>query len=68
MWRQGIATTLLRAGEAEARRAGAGALMLEVGICNTEAQALYRRAGYEAGEPFPPHRASSDSLFLQRRI
>jgi putative acetyltransferase len=66
--RQGVGAALLRAAEAEARRLGAGALLLEVGTRNTEAQTLYGRAGYKARKPFPPHRALPTSLFLERRL
>jgi putative acetyltransferase len=65
---QGVGAALLHGAEAEARRLGAQAVLLEVGIRNTEAQRLYRRAGYEPCKPFLPYQPSTISLFLQRQI
>jgi putative acetyltransferase len=63
---RGVGAALLCGAEAETGRLGARAVLLEVGVRNTEAQALYRRVGYEPREPFPPYRASPISLFLER--
>lgn len=65
---QGVGTALLAGAETVARRIGAHTMVLEVGVRNTEAQALYRRAGYGPRAPFPPHRATPTSLFLERRL
>ncbi|MCG7361475.1 GNAT family N-acetyltransferase [Roseomonas sp. ACRSG] len=65
---QGLGAVLLGGAEAEARRLGASMVLLEVGVRNTEAQALYRGAGYEACEPFPPYQQSPVSTFLRKII
>jgi putative acetyltransferase len=62
---RGVGTALLRSAHAEARKLGAHTALLEVGVRNTEAQALYRGAGYEVRGPFPPHDASPVSLFME---
>ena len=43
---RGVGRALLAALESEARSLGAGRLVLETGIRQTEALALYRRAGF----------------------
>ncbi|UHC16502.1 GNAT family N-acetyltransferase [Methylobacterium currus] len=65
---RGVGSALVRGAETEARRLGARAIVLEVGSRNTEAQALYRRAGFTRRGPFPPYRALPVSLFLERAI
>jgi len=66
---QGVGAALLRTAEAEAAgRLGARTVLLEVGVRNTEAQALYRRAGYKPRGPFPPYQSSPISLFLERHL
>ena len=65
---KGVGAALLASAEAIARRIGAHTIMLEVGTRNTEAQALYRRAGYGPCKPFPPYHASPISLFLERHL
>ena len=40
----------------------------EVGVRNTEAQALYRRTGYMVRDEFPPYRPSPISLFMEKRL
>jgi len=65
---QGMGAALLAGAEAVARRIGAHTVMLEVGVRNTEAQALYHRAGYQPRDAFPPHQVSPISLFLERRF
>lgn len=64
----GIGKALLQGAEAEALRLGAQEIVLEVGIRNTEAQALYRRAGYQPCDAFPPYKALPISLFMHRLI
>ena len=44
--REGVATALTHAAEAEARRRGAGSISLSVGIANRAAQALYEKLGF----------------------
>ncbi len=65
---QGVGAALLAGAETMARGIGAHTMMLEVGVRNTEAHALYRRAGYGPRDPFPPYQATPISLFLERRI
>jgi putative acetyltransferase len=65
---RGVGSALVRSTETEARRLGARAIVLEVGSRNTEAQALYRRAGFSRRGPFPPYRALPVSLFMERAI
>lgn len=65
---QGVGAALLAGAETVARRIGAHTMVLEVGVRNTEAQALYRRAGYGPRDPFPPYQATPISLFLEWRI
>ena len=66
--RQGVGATLMREVLALTRRLGATVVMLEVGIRNTEARNLYLSMGFTNREPFLPHRASPDSLFMERTI
>jgi GNAT superfamily N-acetyltransferase len=49
---QGIGGAIVRALEAEARSLGAARLILETGVRQPEAQALYRREGFG---PIPPY-------------
>ncbi|MBR0653662.1 GNAT family N-acetyltransferase [Plastoroseomonas arctica] len=65
---RGVGAALLRGVEAEAKRLGADTIVLEVGVRNAEAQALYRRSGYEPCEPFSPYQPSPISLFLKRQL
>lgn len=65
---RGVGSALVRGAEAEARRLGARAIVLEVGIDNREAQGLYRRAGFTPRGPFPPYLALPVSLFLERAV
>jgi len=65
---QGVGSALVRQAEAEARRRGAQVILLEVGIRNIEAQALYRRAGFTPRGPFPPYRAQPARLFMKRVV
>jgi putative acetyltransferase len=64
----GVGTALLSKAHMEASKLGAHAALLEVGIHNTEARALYRGAGYKARAPFSPHKASPISLFMARAL
>jgi putative acetyltransferase len=65
---RGVGAALVRGAEAQARRLGARMIVLEVGIRNEEARALYRRAGFTERGPFPPYRALPVSLFLERAV
>ncbi|WP_158817752.1 N-acetyltransferase [Methylocapsa sp. S129] len=64
----GVGAALLSKAHIEASRLGAHAALLEVGIHNTEAQALYRGAGYKPREPFSPYKASPISLFMEQAL
>ena len=66
--RKGIGMALLRGAEAEALRLGAHTVLLEVGTRNTDAQALYRRWGYQSCEPFSPYATSPISIFMPRPL
>jgi GNAT superfamily N-acetyltransferase len=64
----GIAAGLLRECEHEARRLGARALLLETGISQTSAIALYRSHGYEPVDPFGYYADQPTSVFLGKRV
>jgi putative acetyltransferase len=68
---RGVAKTLLRRIEDEARRAGKSVLRLETGIHQQEAIALYERMGFQQRGPFGPYAAMSarnieTSLFFEK--
>ncbi|MGX7706459.1 GNAT family N-acetyltransferase [Methylobacterium sp. Gmos1] len=65
---RGVGYALVRGAEEKARRLGARVIVLEVGIRNAEARALYRRVGFTPRGPFPPYRALPVSLFLERVV
>ena len=65
---QGVGAALVRGVEAEARRLEAKLVLLEVGVRNTEAQSLYRRAGFTDRGPFAPYQPSPISLFMEKCI
>ncbi len=65
---RGVGAALLSKSHIEAGKLGAHTALLEVGIYNTEAQALYRGAGYKLREPFSPYNNSPISLFMERHI
>lgn len=66
--RQGVGTALLRAAETEALRLGIRLIRMEVGIRNTDGQALYRRAGFTERGPFGSYKPSPISLFLEKSL
>jgi putative acetyltransferase len=65
---QGIGARLLAELEALAAGDGLGELRLETGIHNTEALALYRRAGFTACGPFGDYLPDPLSVFLEKRV
>jgi ribosomal-protein-alanine N-acetyltransferase len=72
-WRQrGVGRALLEEAIAESERRGAQALLLEVGVTNYAAQALYRRAGFlTVGRRKNYYRGPSgmeDALIMRRQI
>lgn len=60
----GVATSLVRQVEAEARRRDGRALFLATGIRQPEALRLYVRLGYRPVLPYPPHDTPDDPLLL----
>jgi putative acetyltransferase len=65
---RGIGRRVLGELEAIARAAGLPLLRLETGIHNTEALALYRRAGFQECEPFGDYAPDPLSVFLEKRV
>lgn len=63
---RGAGVALVRAAEALAAERGVRVLRLEVGVRNTDGQALHRRAGFVPCGPFPPYRAMPISLFMEK--
>lgn len=66
--RQGVGEALLQAAEADAQRRSMMLLLLEVGIRNEAAFALYVRAGFTPRGPFPPYQADAISRFLEKPV
>jgi putative acetyltransferase len=62
---RGVGRALLRSAHATAKALGAHTVLLEVGVRNEAAQALYRSAGYKQREPFPPYETSPVSVFME---
>jgi putative acetyltransferase len=65
---RGVARALLATLEDEARAAGAGALMLETGIRQPEALALYERAGFARCGPFGDYVEDPHSVFMVKPL
>ena len=66
---QGIGRALLARLEIEARSLGLAQLVLETGIRQTEALALYERAGFTGIPPYGEYAASADtSVCLSKRL
>lgn len=66
--RQGVGDALLHATEALARQRGIATLLLEVGIRNDAAFAMYRRTGFTPRDAFTPYAATPISRFLEKRL
>jgi len=66
--RRGVVTALLRAAEAAAIARGIRCIRMEVGIRNTDGQALYRRQGYSERGPFGTYKPSPISLFFEKAL
>ena len=71
--RQGVAMTMLRHLEAEAKKAGYSLLRLETGIHQHASIGLYERAGFRRREPFGdylklPRVSIETSLFFEKSI
>ena len=65
---RGIAGALLEFLEAQAHDQGCEVLMLETGIHQPEALALYRRFGYAQRPPFNGYSEDPLSIFMQKRL
>jgi len=71
--RKGVAATLLRRLEAEAREAGHSVLRLETGMYQAEAIGFYEREGFEECAPFGDYlalspKALATSVFYEKSI
>jgi putative acetyltransferase len=66
--RQGIGRALLTRLEAEARALGLARLVLETGTRQTEALALYRRAGFSEISPYGEYAASSGTSVCMTKV
>jgi putative acetyltransferase len=66
--RRGVGQALLQAVETAAPRKGINRVLMEVGIRNTDGQALYRRAGFRERGPFGTYDASPISLFFEKTL
>jgi putative acetyltransferase len=65
---RGVGKRMLAEIEAIARRSGFPLLRLETGIRNTEALALYRRAGFTECGPFGDYAPDPLSVFMEKRV
>jgi len=65
---RGVGLAVLHALEAEARRLGIRRLVLETGVRQHEALALYQRVGYSPIPPFGEYLGSPLSLCLGKEL
>jgi putative acetyltransferase len=65
---QGIARQILKALMAEAAGAGVEMLLLETGVANHAALALYEKTGFKRRSPFADYRPDPLSVFMERRL
>src|SRR6266850_1191955 len=65
---RGVGRAILDALEAEARKLGISKLLLETGIRNPEAIALYERAGFSHIPPFGEYIGSPVSVFMAKEL
>jgi putative acetyltransferase len=65
---KGIGVRVLAELEVLARRSRLPLLRLETGIHNTEALALYRRAGFSERGPFGDYATDPLSVFMEKRV
>ena len=65
---KGVAHAILVALEAKARQEGARSLMLETGIKNRAALALYERAGFRRCGPFGEYLPDPISVFMEKAL
>lgn len=66
--RHGVGRAVLRAVETEARRIGYTELVLETGVLQPEAIALYESEGYVAVEPWAVYRESATSRCFAKAL
>jgi len=66
--RHGVGRAVLRAVESEARRIGYAKLVLETGVLQPEAIALYESEGYVAVEPWSVYRESETSRCFAKAL
>jgi ribosomal protein S18 acetylase RimI-like enzyme len=66
--RRGYARIMLSCLESTAREAGADVMVLETGLAQPEAIALYESSGYEAVEGFGHYRDSDQSRYFGKRL
>lgn len=66
--RTGVARKLLTALETEAERLGYVRIVLETGVAQLAAQALYLAAGYKASPCWPPHDDDPTSVCFSREL
>lgn len=65
---RGIARQILEALIAEAGGAGVEMLLLETGIANHAALALYEKTGFKRRGPFADYGPDPVSVFMERRL
>ena len=65
---QGVGQALLSFLEGEARAKGCRALLLETGVSQPEALALYERSGYRRRGPFAQYWDDPLSVFMEKRL
>ncbi|MGG6897473.1 MULTISPECIES: GNAT family N-acetyltransferase [Rhizobium] len=65
---RGVGAALLSAAETTARANGIHLIRMEVGIRNTDGQALHRKAGYKESAPFGSYAPSPISLLFEKDI
>jgi putative acetyltransferase len=65
---RGVGRAILNAIEAEARALGLSRLVLETGVRQTEAQALYQKAGFSRIEPFGEYVHSPLSICMAKTL
>jgi putative acetyltransferase len=66
--RRGVGAALLGAVEAAAAMKGIRLIQMEVGIRNTDGQALYRRSGFVERGPFGSYKPSPINLFFEKAL
>jgi putative acetyltransferase len=65
---RGLGRRLVQAIEAEARRRGLAKLMLEVGVRQSDAAALYRSEGFQPRDRFGQYQADPLNAFMEKTL